>query len=61
MFLPGALKYGGVHGFLSLCTSGRTLAVHVLPAGRELAGIVPPQVTHAPPQKLDELVTWLLE
>jgi hypothetical protein len=58
MMLPGALKYGGVHGFIPLCTTGQT-ALYDVPAG----GLIetPGVSRHTGKADPEEMVAWLLE
>jgi dienelactone hydrolase len=61
MFFPGALKYGGVSGFLALCDHGRTLASSVPPAHRSVAGAISRNhVSFVPPRTPVDLAEWLV-
>jgi hypothetical protein len=58
MLLPGALKYGGILGFVPLCTSGQTLLVN-LPDSTRLDPARKPPGVHLG-QHPRELIDWLL-
>jgi dienelactone hydrolase len=62
--LPGALKYGGIHGLIPLRTQGQTLVLRVPPARPPLDRLRPASVTVQPEgQKgdADSMVAWILE
>jgi hypothetical protein len=56
--LCGALKYGGVHGFISLCTSGQTAFFHVPPGGRLATTNVTLEKGEMKPE---QQIAWLLK
>jgi hypothetical protein len=62
MFLPGALKYGGIYGFVPLCTSGRTLLCNARQSGRfELAKRTPNVAIEMNTRDAGAMLDWLTE
>ena len=59
--LPGALKYGGVHGFLSLMTSGQTEIYAAPPRPASVKTPATPSVTVREGEAEPEaMVRWVL-
>lgn len=58
MMLPGALKYGGMHGLLPLCNVGHT-SIYGVPPGEPL--VASRAVLHREPATVDRLLAELLE
>ncbi|HEX8912429.1 MAG TPA: hypothetical protein VF796_08715, partial [Humisphaera sp.] len=62
MLLPGALKYGGVYGFLTLADKGQTLAVNARKTGKfDLAKKVPAVELDEKGRESAALVEWLVK
>jgi hypothetical protein len=60
MLLPGALKYGGVGGWLPLCTNGHTRLHNRRRIDSPVAPAVPAAVVVAPSRLTEaEAITWL--
>ena len=60
MLLPGALKYGGVGGWLPLCTNGHTRLHNRRRIDSPVAPAVPAAVVEAPSRLTEaEAITWL--
>jgi hypothetical protein len=58
MMLPGALKYGGIHGFTPLCVHGESRLFHA-PAGENL--VANERVSLEPGETTpDKLVEWIV-
>jgi hypothetical protein len=57
--LPGALKYGGVHGFLSLVTSGQT-EIYAAPPARGKTPATPAVTIRQGEATPEAMVRWLL-
>jgi hypothetical protein len=57
--LPGALKYGGVHGFLSLLTSGQT-EIYAAPPARGKTPATPTVTVRQGEATPEAMVRWLL-
>jgi dienelactone hydrolase len=61
MMLPGALKYGGVAGFASLCTHGKTMIWNAPSTWRKNSLVATPQVSLREGEAtLDEMIDSLL-
>jgi hypothetical protein len=61
MFLSGAVKYGGVRGFMRLCAQGRTLVCGVRRNGVSRSIEAPASVTiEEVSRSLESLVQWLV-
>jgi hypothetical protein len=58
MMLPGALKYGGINGFLSLCTFGET-EVYEPPPGRARTPLTPSVTLRRGAGVLDTMTRWV--
>jgi dienelactone hydrolase len=62
MLLPGSLKYGGIYGFVPLCTNGSTLLVNARETGAiELARKTPHVVVEAQPRAANYMTDWLTQ
>jgi hypothetical protein len=62
MMLPGALKYGGIYGFVPLCTSGETRAVNAKKGGQWDLGAKTKGVTLEEKEaETSDLVEWLVK
>jgi dienelactone hydrolase len=59
--LPGALKYGGIYGFVPLCTSGATILYNAPKGGqRDLAAQTQGVTLQDAAAKPEEMTAWLL-
>jgi hypothetical protein len=62
MLLPGALKYGGIYGFLTLADKGQTLVVNARKIGKfDLAKKVPAVELDEKPREAKALVEWVVK
>jgi hypothetical protein len=59
MLLPGALKYGGVHAFLALCTKGET-EVYAAPPSRTSTPSTPSVTLRTDAATADAMARWVL-
>jgi dienelactone hydrolase len=60
MMLPGALKYGGIYGFVPLCDTGRTLVVNARQTGTyELAKKTQGVTLEEKARPAKEMVEWV--
>jgi hypothetical protein len=57
--LPGALKYGGVHGFLSLATSGQT-EIYAAPPARGTTPATPAVTVRQGEATPEAMIRWIL-
>ena len=62
MLLPGAVKYGGIYGFVPLCDSGSTLLCNARETGRlDRAKKTANVIIRTEPRDAAAMVDWLLE
>jgi dienelactone hydrolase len=62
MMIPGALKYGGIYGFVPLCTTGQTLIHNARKTSKwELASKVPGVSLETTRRESGAVMQWLME
>ncbi len=58
--LPGALKYGGIYGFVPLCLTGETILFDARKTGHPLAGRTPNVSLQLRKVQPEEMVRWVM-